>query len=758
MARIGTIARRTFLLGVAATAGGLAVGYYYYRRPFPNPLEGTLGEGEATFNPYVRIASGGAITIIVPRAEMGQGVSTTLAALVAEELDVGLDAVVVEHGPAAAAYYNGALLPESTPFAAFDRGVIAGGARAVFGVVGKYLAVQATGGSTSTIDAFEKMRHAGAAARESLKAAAAARLGVPVARLETAGGRVTDPLSGKSLAYGELAVEAAEHAPPASLPLRGRSQWKLLGRPQPRTDVPAKVTGAAVFGIDVDLPDMLHATVRMNPRLGGTLLKLDTTRAEAMAGVVEVVRIEERTGSGFGVIADNSWRAFRAADAVVAQWGEAPYPADNRGIEAALEAALAGTDGWSLRNDGDVEAALADAPAQSLVEATYRVPYLAHATMEPMNATAWLKDGRLDIWAPTQAPTIVRMICAGVAGVAEDRCHVHTTFLGGGFGRRAEIDFALYATKLAMAVEGRPVKVTWTREEDMTHDTYRPAALARYRARLDGERFPVALDGRVATPSVMRSLLARTFPWMPWAGPDETMIEGAYEQPYAIDNYRITAAEADLAVPVGFWRSVGNSFNAFMHESFIDEIAHAGGHDPLALRRRLMAPYPVALGVLDRLAAMSGWGAPMPEGRARGLAFTLSFGTWVGQVVEVADAGEAIRIDKVWCAADCGEVLDPEIFAAQMMSGIVFGLSAALGQEITFADGRVEQTNFDTFDALRIDRCPAIEVALLENGRHMGGAGEPGTPPAAPALANAVFALTGERVREMPLSRTVTFA
>ncbi|MEX3011616.1 molybdopterin cofactor-binding domain-containing protein [Hoeflea sp. TYP-13] len=755
--RLRKIARRTFLIGTGAVAGGLAVGYYFYQREHPNPLLADLDDGEVSFNHYVTVAPDNTITIIVPRAEMGQGVSTTLAALVAEELDVGLEDIVVEHGPASPAYMNQAMLIESAPFPTFDRSFSAEGMRSVMEVISKFLALQATGGSSATIDAFEKMRHAGCAAREVLKQAAAEKFGVPASTLVTENATVTDPASGKSATYGELAAAAAGKTPPADMELRGRSEWKLLGKSQPRTDVRKKATGAPIYGVDVDLPDMLYATVRMNPRLGGAVNSIDASDAEKMKGVVKVVPIESQTGNGFGVIADNSWRAFQAAEAVKADWGPAPYPADTDGITAKLKEALDGGEYSSLREAGDVVTAFADAPSDNLIEAEYQVPFLAHACMEPMNATAWFRDGKLDVWAPNQAPTILQDICASTAGIDSDQVNIHTTFLGGGFGRRGEVDFPIYATKLAMAAEGRPVKVTWTREEDTTHDTYRPGAVSRYRAVLDNAGNPKALHATVAAPSIMASLLGRTYPSLPAGGPDKTIIEGAYDQPYDIDNYRIDAAKADLSIPVGFWRSVGNSFNPFMQESFLDEIAAKSGKDPLALRLELASSWPTATGVLQRVGDMAHWGEPMPENRAQGVAFALSFGTWVAQIVQVKDEDGSIRIEKVWCVADPGEVLDPEIFKAQMMSGIVFGLSSAVGQEITFSDGMVEQSNFHDYDAIRMNQCPDIEVEVLENAAHMGGAGEPGTPPSIPALANAVFALTGKRIRKLPLSNEVDF-
>ena len=494
MGTIGKIARRTFLVGAAAVAGGVAFGYYKYRQPYENPLAGRLGDGEAAFNPWIKIAEDNTITVFVPRAEMGQGVSTTLAALVAEELDVTLDQLTVEHGPAAEAYYNGALLSEGTPYPAFDHGLVPGALRSVMGVVGKFLALQVTGGSTATIDAFEKMRHAGALAREMLKAEAAERLGVPTSTLVTDKATVTDPASGRSLSYGELAAGAAGRSPPSSLALRSPSEWKLLRKAQPRVDMMAKVTGAPIFGIDVKLDGMKHATIRMNPKLGGKLLSLDASAALSMRGVSKVIEIRHRLGEGYAVIADNTWRAFQAADLVVAEWGDPERPLDTESQREVLRAALAGPDGFALRTLGDPEIAFADAPADKVVTADYSVPFLAHATMEPMNATAWLRDGRLDVWAPNQAPTIVRKTCAEAAGIDEAMTEVHTTHLGGGFGRRGEFDYAVYATLVAKEADGAPVKVTWTREEDTQHDFYRPMALARYRARLGDDGFPVAID------------------------------------------------------------------------------------------------------------------------------------------------------------------------------------------------------------------------------------------------------------------------
>lgn len=755
---IGKITRRTFLGAVVAVGGGLAVGYYFYRKPYPNPLKDGLADGEATFNPFVKISADNSVTIIVPRAEMGQGVTTTLAALVAEELDVDLDAVHVEHGPASPAYYNQAMLAESAPFPAFDHGMVADSVRAVQGGVSKVFGIQATGGSSSVRDGYEKMRHAGCAARMMLVKAAALRWGVAESTLETSDGTVRDPASGKTATYGALAAAAATQKPPSEIVLRDKSKWRYLGKSPGRTDCLAKVTGTAGFGIDVALPDMLYGTVKMSPRFGAKAKSMDDSAALKVPGVRKVVAIDAPMGSGFGIIADNTWAAFKGAEALEVTWEEASYPADTTGLMAQIADTLNGDDdGFSLRDDGDAAAILAAAPAEELIEAEYRAPYLAHTCMEPMNATARWTGNKLELWSPNQAPTVIQMALSSQFGIESEDITVNTTFLGGGFGRRAEMDFSLYAAAVARYADGRPVKVTWSREEDVRHDAYRPAAIGRFRARVKKGETPAAMLARIAGPSPVRGVMARTFPSLPAAGPDRTVIEGVFDQPYAIKDYKVTGLISPGSIPVGFWRSVGNSFNGFFNETFLDEVAHKAGLDSVAMRFEMMKSYPTAVKVMEKVASMANWGAPLAQGHGKGVAFTLSFGSWVGQVVEVSVADDAIRIENVWCAADCGEVLDPAIFKSQVQSAIIYGLSSAMGQEITFADGEVQESNFDTYDAMRINQCPIIEVAILENSPHMGGAGEIGTPPSIPALGNAIFAATGKRIRELPLSKAVTF-
>jgi isoquinoline 1-oxidoreductase beta subunit len=751
---VGKIARRTFLIGSATVAGGLAVGYYYYRRPYPNPLKGSARAGEAVFNPYVKIGADNSVTIIVPRAEMGQGVRTTLAALVAEELDVRLEDVKVEHGPASWAYYNRGAMEDGGPFAKFDKSFIAEATRGMFGATAKLAGIQGTGGSSSVTDAFVKMREAGAAARMMLVQAAAEQLGKPAEALRTKDGVITDPATSKSLSYGAVAARASQLEPPSKVTLKRPEEWRLLGKPQPRVDVPDKVTGKAVFGIDVDLPDMLYATVRMNPNLGGVMRSFDASAAAKMPGVVKVVEI----GNGIAVIANNTWHAFQAAKAVKIDWGPADYPQSSEALFAAIEKRAGYGEGFSFRKDGDVSESFKVARPGDVIEAEYRAPFLAHACMEPMNSTARWKDGKLDIWTPTQVPTFVQIVAAREFGIDPAAANVHVTLLGGGFGRRLETDYALYAMRVAKHTGGRPVKVTWSREEDTQHDAYRPAAIGRFRGVVSKGGLPVAVDANIAAPSILKSYVGRIYPWLPIAGPDKIVAEGSFDQPYGISNYRVSGAVVGLNVPVGFWRSVGNSYNGFFHESFMDELAHKSGMDPVEMRRKLMAKWPTAVKVVEKAADMSAWGSPLPQGKGRGLAFTLSFGTWVAQVAQVALEGDAIRIEKVWCAADVGVALDPRIIEAQMQSAIIYGLSAATGQEITFKDGAVEQANFTDYDAMRINQAPAIEVAILQNSPWMGGVGEPGLPPSLPALANAIYAATGKRIRELPLSKHIEFA
>lgn len=755
MGKIAKYTRRGFLgLGIAA-AGGLAVGYYYYKKPYPNPLPDTLADGEFTFTPYVIIGEDNTMTIITPRAEMGQGIHTTLAAFVAEELGVDMDQITTEHGPAAAAYYNGAMLREGAPYPFFDEGFMAESMRGVFGVVGKFLAMQVTGGSSASIDGFEKMRKAGATARAVLLQAAAAKWGIGTDSLTTERGEVINP-DGERLTYGALAADAAKLALPGAPALKDRSDWRILGKSQPRVEVLEKVTGAPIYGIDVQLPDMLYATVAMSPRFGAKAKSADEAAAMAVPGVLEVVEIVTSTGVGFGIVASNTWAAFEGARALAPEWEAADYPADTEGFKRLWADALEKEASFTLGGTGDPEAAMQD--SADMVEARYSLPYLAHTAMEPMNATARFKDGKLTLWLGTQAPGIAASVTAGLLGIDPENVEVITTRLGGGFGRRGEVDVPLYAAAIAAKTGGRPVKVTWSREEDVQHDTYRPMAEARLKATLkDG--LPDALDYRVAAPSINVSLFGRTFPDLGAAGSDKSILDGSFDQPFGWPHSRFAAHQIDTPVPVGFWRSVGYSINGFVHESFLDELAAKSGQDPLDMRLAMMKDKRFTPGrkALKAVADMAGWGQELPEGVGQGIAHTLSFGTWVAEVVRVDMREGDVKIRNIWAVADPGIVLDPANFEAQITSAIVYGLSAAIGQEITFADGRVMQENFYDYDALRMAGVPPIAVKVLENSPKMGGAGEPGTPPIAAALGNAIFAASGKRLRALPFFNALDF-
>ncbi len=754
MGRIATLARRTFIVGVGAVAAGLAVGTYFYKRDPKNPLLDELPDGATAFNPYVRIDKDG-ITLITPRADIGQGAYSVQAALIAEELDLAWGQFSVDHGPPSAAYYNGVVAAEAMPIAATSESFFARMGRGAGDVVGKLVGMQITGGSSTVPDAFDKLRVAGAVARQMLLQAAAQQTGVPIAQLKTQDSHVITP-DGKRLSYLSLAAAAGKQSPPSSVTLKPEAQWRLLGKPMKRIDIEAKSTGRAMFGIDLRLPDMVYATVKTNPRIGGGVKKLDTQKAQAAKGVLKVVPI----AGGFGVIANNTWRAFEAAKLVDVEWGPAPYPLTSAAMfdEVAKSFTEQRKDS-RFKNDGDVDVAVnaaVKAAGDKVVQAEYRVPYLAHAPLEPMNAVVQLKDGRLDIWTGTQIPRFVQAAGAKVAGIDEDKVHVHVLISGGSFGRRLEDDYVRQAVELAKAHQGVPIKMTWTREEDMTHDFPRPLAMARGRGTVANGHVQ-AFDLAIAAPSVNASQVARL--GFPAAGPDVAIVVGAWDQPFAIPHLRVTGHRVPELAPISSWRSVGASINGFMHESFFDELIRAAGADPLAERLHLCNHEP-SRRVLQTVGDLSGWSKPLatsPDGkRGRGLAFTLSFGVPTAEVVEVTATARGIRVDKVYIVAEVGKVLDPVNFDAQMQGGVIWGLGHAMFAEITYDDGIAQQTNFHQYPSLRLNQTPVIVVKALENGP-IKGIGEPPVPPAAPALANAIFDATGKRVRELPMSKSVEF-
>ncbi|HEX6957784.1 MAG TPA: molybdopterin cofactor-binding domain-containing protein [Ferrovibrio sp.] len=735
------LTRREALRGAALSAGGLLIGLQL-------PAKAARGQNAvnmplvARLNAWLHIGRDDRITFLLDRSEMGQGAHTGLATLIAEELDVDPMQVTIRNAPADKAYRNVYLVKSMLTGGKAER--LSGLPLWAVERLGRLVGQQVTGGSTSIRGGFEPMRRAGAEARFRLVQAAAARWQVPADECTTAAGIVTHEPSGQSLSYGAVADAAAQIEPPDKIPLRPRSAWRLIGKHDQRVDTEAKVTGKAVFGLDVRQPDQLFAAMQWAPHFGAKLKSLESAEALKRPGIKAVVPLAD----GFAVVADNSWRAMQARSAVTAEWTPGPESGfDDAALWRRLHDAIDG-EGKLAHKTGDVDKALGG--AAKIVSAEYRLPFLAHATMEPMNATALVGPDGVDVWAPTQAQEAVQQAAAKAIGVSEDRVRVHTTYLGGGFGRRSEADFVAAAAQVAKAVTGRPVQVMWPREEDMRHDFYRPAALHRIKTGLDGAGRPIAWKQDLASPSIMR----RVFPPTTWLGPDETSIEGSLDGVYGIPNAALEYVAAETPVPVGFWRSVGHSHNAFVKECMIDEAAHAAGQDPFAYRRALLAGSPRHLAVLELAAARAGWGTPLAAGKGRGIALHESFGTIVAMVAEISVDDGRIKPDRIVCAADAGTVINPAIAVAQLSGGAIFGLTAALYGRVTLQNGAVQEGNFDTYQMLHMADAPRVDVHLIGSEAAPGGLGEPGVPPAAPALANAVFAATGERLRNLPLSLT----
>ena len=749
MGAVAKIARRTFLIGSVAVTGGVAFGVYKFVEGAPNPLQSS--EGSVSLNAFIVITDEG-VTLVSPKAEMGQGVHTTWAALIAEELDVDWKDITVIHGPPAKAYYNSALFGMALPFTDYKVNDFQQAMRKLAGNGAKLLSLQMTGGSTSMRDGFERMRLAGATAREVLKRVAANRMGFKPSELETRDGMVIGP-DGQSLSYQELASEAAEIDPP-KVDLRDPSSWRYLGKTLPRVDMEDKITGKATYSIDVVLDGMKFASVRMSPKRQG-MRRYDGAAAKAMDGVDGVLDM----GEGVAVIADNTWIAMQAVEAVDIEWEPAIYPETTDGLMEEVAAAFNAAPDTIGRDDGKVDD---DHPGTEL-SAEYSVPYLAHATMEPMNATALYTEDALTVWCGNQSPTAIQSACAEETGLDPSRVTVNTTVMGGGFGRRGEADVAILAARIAKKRPGMPIKLTWSREEDMRRDFYRPAAMARMRGVVnDGQ--PVAVDVSFAATSVILQTMARpalaplTREQAVLSGSDPEGLSGAHDQPYNIPNYRVRGHLVPSPLPIGYWRAVGASFGGFFFDSFIEEMAHAAGRDPLAFRVDMARDeHGPSAKVLETVGEMSNWAQARAEGRALGVGFTYSFGSPVAQVIEVVKEAAGIRIAKVWIATDVGIALDPGNIEAQMTGGCLFGLSAAVMGEITFSDGEAEQSNFYDYDALRMASSPSFEVQVLENATYLGGVGEIGTPPAAPALGNALFALTGQRIRQLPFNKVFDF-
>lgn len=670
---------------------------------------------DASFRPnvYLRIAPDDSITVIVSKSEMGQGVTTSLPMIIADELEADWKHVRFETAPAGDEYKD-----------------------PVWGM-------QSTGGSTSVRHMHDALRKAGAAAREMLVLAGSQALQAQLRDCAAQNGTVRNMRTGKGLSYGKLVFEASRLPVPQNPTLKKDSQLRYIGKSLPRLDVPEKAAGKAAFGIDSFPAGMLYAVVARPPQYGAEPASFDQDAAKKVKGVQAVVPVPR----GIAVCADTLDAAWKGRTALNAQWKNAAAPAlDTGSLEKAFEAGLA-SPGVVAKAAGDVKAALASSAKN--VEAVYRTPYLAHATMEPMNCTASVTADRCDIWAPTQNQGGVKGMAVKVTGMKPEQVFVHTTYLGGGFGRRFEVDFAEEAVTISKAA-GRPAKVIWTREEDLQNDFYRPANATRIEAGLDDKGQVTAWSHKIACPSIF----ARVFPSMMKNGIDNAAVEGVTDLEYEVPNLRAEYVRTDLPVPVGFWRSVGASHNGFIIESFIDELAAAAGKDPLAFRLSLLGKHPRAKRVLETAAQKAGWGKKPAKGQALGIAYHLSFGTYVAEVAEISvdKATGRIAVHKVTCAVDCGSVINPDTVKAQMESGIIMGLSAALKEKMEFGAGGVKTQNFGDYDLLRMSETPEIEVHIVTSKDPLGGIGEPGVPPVAPAVANAVFAAAGIRLRTLPMN------
>lgn len=669
--------------------------------------------GNATeLDAYIRIAPDGVVTFSFPKSEIGQGVLTSLSMLIAEELEVDWAQVRAEHAIANEARY------------------------------GNWI----TGGSMSVRTLYEPYRKAGATAREMLVAAAAGRFGVAPESCRAEAGRVVHSASNRSLGYGELAADAARQPRPAAPKLKAKKDFRLIGRSLPRLDTPAKVDGSAVFGIDVRVPGRLVAQVERPPMLGGGVASIDAKAALAVEGVRAVVEIP----NGVAVVATSFWAAQSGRKQLAVRWKPGPHvDLDNEVVRRRCLAAV--EKGITARNDGDAARAFAAAPKSRRLEAVYEFPYLAHATLEPMNCTALVESDRCELWAPTQAANGAAAAAAKITGLPVEQVRVNTTLQGGGFGRRSATDFVEDAVHLAKHMKA-PVQVVYTREDDMRAGLYRPAGVSVLRGALDAEGWPVVWDQRMASPSILREKS-----WPLKDGIDFTAVEGVRNLPYAIPNVHVRWADLELPVSLHFWRSVGSSQNAWATECFFDELCALGGKDPVEARLRALAEHPRHRRALSLAAEKAGYAKSLPKGHAFGVAVHEAFGSIVAQIAEVsiAETGEP-RVHRVVCVVDCGEVVHPDGVRAQLEGGLIYGLSAALWGEVTIEKGAITTTNFDRYPIARIDQIPRIETFIIAEGDPIGGLGEPGTPPIAPAVCNALRKLTGKPIRRLPIGKVAT--
>jgi isoquinoline 1-oxidoreductase subunit beta len=711
--------RRGFLMGAVATAAGLAIGYRLI-----GPARGETAA--LPFQPYVSIAPGGEVTILSSQFEMGQGAYFGIATLVNEELGADWAMINVEGGS---------------------------GNIAAFGNLAWGGAAQGTGGSTSMTSSYERYRKAGAAMRMMLVEAAARDWQVPAAEITAANG-VLNHASGKSATYGDMAGRLDGLTLPADIPLKPRSAWTQIGNAAlKRNDTAPKTNGTAQFTIDVKLPNMATAVMIHPPKFGATVASFDATKAKALKGVVDVVQISR----GVAIVAENMWTAIKGRDLVTVTWDESK--AEQRGsaeilseYEALAKAAPAAT----ARNDGDVNAAFAS--AAKVLEATYSFPYLAHAALEPLNAVARMQDGVVEIWGGHQMPDLYQFVASQIAGVTPDKIKLHVMRSGGGFGRRAVFDADVVAESVEVAKAlnwARPVKVQWTRDNDMKGGRYRPAYVHHVKAGLDTDGKLIAWQNHIVGQSIMSGTAFEAMAVR--NGIDFTSVEGAANIPYGVANLNVGLTSTKVGVPVLWWRAVGSTHTAYAVESFLDEVAEAAGKDPVAFRLELLGAAPRHQAALKLAAEKAGWDAAPAAGRFRGVAVAESFSTVVAQVVEISlGEGGAIKPERVVCAVDCGTAINPDQVVAQMQGGIGFGLSSILAEEITLTGGSVDQANYDTYTPLRIDQMPVVEVHIVPSENPPTGAGEPGVPPLGPALANAIYQATKKRVRILPVAKGLT--
>ena len=745
--------RRHFLIAAGLASGGFLIGCTDSARQQLTHGSLPLDNGEIALNGWVKVGPDGRVTVAMARSEMGQGIHTALLMLVIEELDCGWDNIGFENAPIDRLYGNVASMAEGVPFRPDDDGLLARGARWTMHEVALQLGLMVTGGSSSVRDLWPVLREAAAVTRETLLNAVAVEKSLSPEKLSLQSGNVLHEGDAVMSLGDAVRLLGAKPVPATRWTLRDPADFRYIGKPLPRKEALAKIDGTAQFGLDIRRPDMLFAAIRFCPVRTADVRSFEGSKAAAAPGVRGVVAVPPLHGGtgGVAVVADRWWQARKALPLVELE-GENTAMAEfsSESAMAKLAKALDEEDGFTFWRQGDPEPAL-EGSARRLT-AEYSAPWLAHTTLEPMNCTVEYHGDRATVWAPTQVPGMARAAAAKVLELDAEQVDLQVTLLGGGFGRRLEVDMVGQAAAIARHFPGRAVQLVWSREDDVQHDFYRPACVSRFEAGLDADGRVVAWRNTTASQAIVPEYLARTL-GMPGMGPDKATSEGAFDQAYEFPHAHVAHVTVDLPVPVGFWRAVGHSHQAFFKEIFIDECAHAAKQDPLDYRLALLADHPRERAVLQLAAERAGWPRASAEGRALGLALHESFGTLVAQVAEVSRSETGgIRVHRVVCAVDCGLAVNPNLIAQQMESAVVYGLSAAMSGRIDIENGRVQQGNFHDYPALALSQCPVIETHLVPSTAPPGGIGEPGLPPVAPAVANAFHALTGTRLRALPLT------